>query len=74
MFYLIQVYALLGGAVFFAASLILLTLLAWFEIKDYLAARQRIQNRLASFVKPLANSRSISRSHVRASFTPHQIQ
>jgi len=73
-FYLLQVYALLGGAVFLAAGLILLTLLAWFEIQEYLAAQQRIQNRLASFVKPLANSRNISRSHVRGSFTPHQIQ
>jgi hypothetical protein len=73
-FYLLKVYALVGGAVFLSAGLILLTLLAWLEVQDYLAAQQRIQNRLASFVKSLANSRNTSRSHVRFSSTPHEIK
>jgi hypothetical protein len=73
-FYLLKVYALLGGIVFLSAGLILLTLLAWIQVQEYLAAQQRIQNRLASFVKSLANSRNTSRSHVRISSTPHEIQ
>ena len=74
MVYLLKVYALFGGLVFLAAALIFLTLVAWFQIQEYFAVQQRIQNRLASFVKPVANSRSISRSRVRSSFTPHKIQ
>ncbi|HET9132606.1 MAG TPA: hypothetical protein VFO86_16755 [Terriglobia bacterium] len=74
MFYLLKVYTLLGGAVFLAAALIFLTLLAWLEIREYLAVQLRIQNRLAMFVKPVANSRSISRSRTGSSFTPHEIQ
>ena len=72
--YLLKVYALFGTAVFLAAALIFLMLLAWFQIREYFAVQQRIQNRLASFVKPVANSRSISRSRVPSSFTPHEIQ
>ena len=74
MFYLLKVYALFGGAVFLAVGLILLTLLAWFEVQEYFAAQQRIQNRLASIVNPFANSRNTSRSHARISSTPHEIQ
>jgi hypothetical protein len=74
MFYELKVYALFGGAVFLAAALIFLMLLAWFQVQEYFAAQQRIQNRLASFVKPIANSRNTSRSRVRSSFTPHEIQ
>ena len=73
-FYLLKVYALFGGAVFLAAALIFLMLLAWFEVREYFAVQLRIQNRLATFVKPVANSRSFSRSRVGSSFTPHEIQ
>ena len=74
MIYLLKVYSLFGAVVFLAAALIFLLLVAWLEVREYFAVQLRIQTRLASFVKPVANSRTISRSRVRSSFTPHEIQ
>ena len=61
MFYLLKVDALIAAVIFSVAGLIILTLLAWYEVKTYAAAQFRIYKRVASFANPLAISRSVSR-------------
>jgi hypothetical protein len=73
-FYLLKVDALIAAVIFSAAGLIILTLLAWYEVKTYAAAQFRIYKRVASFANPLAISRRVSRFDGRDPFTSHKIQ
>ena len=74
MFYLLEVYASLAAAVVVATTLITLTLFAWSEGKAYVTSRRSMPHPVANLANPLANSRSLSRSDVRVSFTQHKIQ
>jgi hypothetical protein len=71
MIYMFKVYALVAVPVFGLAGVLILTLLAWKQAKEYAAARQimrRITPRV--FRESLVNSRMSSRIHHRDSFRP----
>ena len=68
MIYLLEVYAALAVAVFFAAGLIVLGFFAAVELQEYFAT---FANSLAKF---FANSRNLSRVAVRVPVAPRKIQ
>jgi len=68
MLYLLEVNALVATFVFVGAGLIMLGLYAWQEAKAYAAARQRMHQRVATFVtqpRLFANFFAISRNGSR---------
>jgi hypothetical protein len=66
--------AFTAGFVFSLSGLVMLSLLAWRQAKEYLAARHRIYERQSSFVNPLVISRSSSRFDDRTDITSHNDQ
>jgi hypothetical protein len=66
--------AFTAGFVFSLSGLVMLSLLAWREAKEYVAARHRIYKRQSSFVNPVVISRSFSRFDDRPDFISHNSQ
>ena len=63
MLYLLEVNALVAAFVFAGAGLIMLGLFAWQEAKAYVAARQRMYQRIASLVtQPRVSANSFASS------------
>ena len=64
MFYLLQVYALVTFVVFGLAGLVLLSMVAWNQAKEYAMAQKAMQ-RIVNAASPQrrVNSRTVSRSN-----------
>ncbi len=63
MWYLLEVNALVAAFVFAGAGLIMLGLFAWQEAKAYVAARQRMYQRIATLVtQPRVSANSFASS------------
>jgi len=63
MLYLLEVNALVAAFVFAGAGLIMLGLFAWQEAKAYVAARQRMYQRIATLVtQPRVSANSFASS------------
>jgi hypothetical protein len=81
MFYWMKVYALFAFVVFSGAGVAILFMFGWLQLKEYAAARRRIQWRLSDLLTeplPLANSvaisREFSRTNPRVQFASHKTQ